>query len=52
MQLADSTILQIIFCYEGAVRVLVHRTEFSIAEGGIFLVPRGGYRLSLNPRLV
>jgi centromere protein C len=30
-----------LFCHQGAVRVLVHRTEFSVAQGGFFLIPRG-----------
>ncbi|KAK9894311.1 hypothetical protein P389DRAFT_105955 [Cystobasidium minutum MCA 4210] len=31
----------VLFCHQGAVRVLVHRTEFSVAKGGFFLIPRG-----------
>jgi centromere protein C len=33
--------LQVIVCITGAVRVLVHRTEFSIGPGGMFKIPRG-----------
>lgn len=36
-----------LYCAQGAVRVLVHRTEFSIAQGGYFLVPRGKNSLIL-----
>lgn len=32
---------QIIFCVTGAVRVLVHRTEFSMGPGSMFKIPRG-----------
>jgi len=30
-----------LYCTQGAVRVLVYRTTFTIANGGFFLVPRG-----------
>ena len=30
-----------LYCVQGAVRVLVHRTEFTISQGGFFMIPRG-----------
>ena len=32
---------QMLYCVQGAVRVLVHRTEFTISQGGFFMIPRG-----------
>jgi hypothetical protein len=37
-----------IFCSKGAVRVLVHRTTFTIARGGFFLVPRSMHTLQVS----
>ena len=39
---------QMLYCSQGAVRVLVYRTTFTIANGGFFLVPRGQYRANLS----
>ena len=36
-----SLTLQIMYCATGVVRVRIYRSIFTIAEGGLFLVPRG-----------